>query len=202
MTQDVKNYSSITNPFTRVQWCSSMHSSAIKKCDSEFIEANSGTFNSSWLILIQIFYFICSNSWTDRLQLNLKGLSRDSVGDLPHLRWAEAGRWYPGCGTESALTGACPTRWASARGRPPWSSSSACWCWRDASAGPRESYRTPMPSKEGKSRRSRGGGQVNQENNEGRKNKQWKEIVEVGLGREWKRYVLCLGENRTKGKKC
>lgn len=72
------------------------------------------------------------------------------------------------------------------------------WCFSRSSWVLSNSY----AEQKGKRWRSRTGGPVNQENNEGRKNKQWKEIVEVGLGREWRRYVLCLGENRTKRKKC
>lgn len=65
------------------------------------------------------------------------GWRAHSVGDLPHLHWEEADHWSPGCGTESAWTGACPTHWASVPGRHSWSSSSAHWCWHDAWAHPR-----------------------------------------------------------------
>lgn len=91
----------------------------------------------------------CPNFWTDRPQLFLFNQQKRirwrvvSVGDLPHLHWAEADHWCPGCGTESVWTGACPTHWAWDPGRTPWSSSSAHWYWHDAWAGPPEAYRTP-----------------------------------------------------------
>lgn len=179
-TQDVsKNFrfvSSVTNPctpLTLVQWCFvirvqwSQSRLMDNKCDQVswtrlkciFNKANAVNNNNDSVIILHdwsLFCFICYNSWTDRFRLNKFGVCMTFVGDLPRQHWAEADRWYPECGTESAWTGACPTHSASALGRLPWSSSSTHWCWHDASASPREAYRTPTQSKDGK-RQCRGG---------------------------------------------
>lgn len=65
------------------------------------------------------------------------------AGHLPRLHQVEADRWHPEYETESEWTDACPTRSASTREQPPWSSSSARWCWRGAGSAPPEVYQSP-----------------------------------------------------------
>lgn len=121
---------------------------------NSFNQVNSGivSLNSFNLNLLQFL------NWQTWVKLTKIWWQVGCVGDLPRLHWAEADHWYPGCGTESVWTGACPTHWASDPGGIPWSSSSAHWYWHDAWASPPEAYRTPIRRKveRGKTVRRRG----------------------------------------------